>query len=312
MCLIFSGLLYKMAAANLEHNATRQIGYFNNFLTPDEHDNYIHLRDNQLSEDLASLKANLIVLNLLVLSAGGAASYWLSRRTLQPIESALAAQSRFAADASHELRTPLTAIQAENEVALRSPNLTKSKAIILLKSNLEEAYKLSALSAGLLRLANDNGQIKYAQKANLYGLVEQAADRYAKAASLKSITINIVPAEYAVLGDKTSLIELFSVLIDNAIKYSGHGKTIKISSERSGKHVLTKITDKGRGIAADELPKIFDRFYRSDCSRTKDGDGGYGLGLAIASQIASSHKGHIEAFSRPGRGSSFSVYLPLA
>src|SRR5258708_7153343 len=114
--LLFSTALYQVSFNELGRNADRQVGYFNNILGPDEFDNYALLRQHQLDNDRSRLKTNLIVFNLLVLCAGGAASYLLAKRTLRPIEDALESQSRFAADASHELRTPLAAIQSENEV----------------------------------------------------------------------------------------------------------------------------------------------------------------------------------------------------
>ncbi|HET7827871.1 MAG TPA: histidine kinase dimerization/phospho-acceptor domain-containing protein, partial [Candidatus Saccharimonadales bacterium] len=130
--LIFSVILYNVSSADLQRNAKRQLGYFNNFLGPDDFNNYNLIRQRQLNEDKRNLKGSLVLFNLAVLAGGGAASYLLARRTLRPIEEALSVQSRFAADASHELRTPLTAIQTENEVALRNPALKKSQAVALL------------------------------------------------------------------------------------------------------------------------------------------------------------------------------------
>ena len=310
--LIFSGLLYRVSSNDLQHNANRQVGYFNNFLAPDDIHNYSQLRQHQLNDDQNRLRANLIIFNLLVLACGGIASYLLARRTLEPIEHSLAAQSRFAADASHELRTPLTAIQTENEVALRNPSLNKTQAIGLLKSNLEEVAKLKSLSEGLLRLANGNGQIDNPQTIELKSLLNQAIDRLDKAAAAKHIQIIKKLAPLSVKGDTDSLVELFTVFIDNAIKYSPAKSKINISANRQGKTVCVSIKDSGEGIAAHELPNIFERFYRTDSSRSKPQTGGYGLGLAIAKQIVGVHGGHIEVLSLPGEGSTFTVYLPAA
>jgi two-component system sensor histidine kinase CiaH len=310
--LIFSGLLYSVSSAELERSVNRQVGYITNFLTPDDFSNYSSLRQHQLNQDRARLRASLLLFNLLVLAGGGAASYWLARRTLEPIEESLNAQSRFAADASHELRTPLAAIQAENEVALRNPKLTKQKATDLLKSNLEEVAKLKSLAEGLLRLANNDGQVKDPELLDLKNIVNQSIERQTKAATAKSIKINQRLAEAKVVGDPDSLVELFSILIDNSIKYSPAKSVINVGLERHGKDLQIRVKDHGQGIAAAELPNIFERFYRTDSSRSRSGSGGYGLGLAIAKKITQAHHGHIDVASFPGQGSTFTVHLPAA
>jgi len=310
--LVFSFSLYHVSGDDLGRNVNRQIGYFNNFLGPDESQSYGILRQRQLNEDLRHLKSNLILFNLLVLAGGGAASYLLARRTLDPIEEALETQSRFASDASHELRTPLTAIQTENEVALRDKNLTKARAVDLLKSNLEEVAKLRGLSEGLLRLAAGNGSVTSPQTVSLKEVSVIAIGRYEKAAEAKRISlINQVPALKA-LGDKDSLAELLSIFIDNSIKYSGRSGSVRLSGSRQGKQVSLSVEDKGQGIKPADLPRIFERFYQADPSRNKSRAGGYGLGLAIAKKIVDAHQGHIEVASTVGSGTVFTVFLPAA
>jgi|SRR5579862_6351496 len=310
--LIFSVSIYHVSGADLDRNLNRQVGYFSGFLGPNQALGYQSLRDRQLSDDLGHLRTNLFLFNLLVLVGGGAASYWLARRTLQPIEDALDSQSRFASDASHELRTPLAAIQTENEVALRDKNLTKSQAVGLLKSNLEEVAKLKALAEGLLRLTNGNGAIADPEPIALKDVVSAAADRYAKTARAKKIRLDSQIGDQTAVGDRDSLVELVSILLDNAIKYSPPGSQVDISSQRHGKSVLLKISDQGAGIKASDLPHIFERFYRTDNSRAKDSPGGYGLGLALAKGITDAHGGHIEVASTVGQGTQFSVFLPAA
>jgi two-component system sensor histidine kinase CiaH len=309
--LVFSGLLYRVSANDLERNLNRQIGYFNNFLGPGDSDSYSLLRQRQLVQDRDHLRANLVLFNLLVLLSGGAASYWLARRTLEPIEKALESQSRFAADASHELRTPLTAIQTENEVALRNSGLTKDQAIGLLKSNLEEVAKLKALSEGLLRLANSGG-VQELQAVALKEIVPEAINRFAKAAELKHIKIIDKTTDIKVRSQPDSLVELLAIFIDNAIKYSPPNRSIIISSRKNHRAAEIAISDKGKGIAAADLPRVFERFYQADTSRSKQSAGGYGLGLAIARKLVDAHGGHIEVKSTPAKGSTFIVHLPSA
>lgn len=310
--LVFSLSLYHVSGADLGRNVNRQIGYFNNFLGPDESQNYGILRQRQLNDDLKHLRDNLFIFNILVFLGGGAASYWLARRTLDPIEEALESQTRFASDASHELRTPLTAIQAENEVALRNQSLTKNEAVGLLKSNLEEIAKLKALSEGLLRLANGDVAINKLGPVALKSVAQTAMDRYQKAAGAKNVRLLNKLSNLKAIGDADSLAELLSVFIDNAVKYSPAGSTVIISGQRRGKQVAVKIEDRGQGIQQTDLPHIFDRFYRADSSRHKDQVGGYGLGLAIAKKITDAHRGHIEVQSAIGQGTAFRVFLPAA
>jgi signal transduction histidine kinase len=309
--LVFSVSLYRVSSEDLDRNVNRQVGYFNKLLAPDQLGDYRDLRSAQLSEDLDHLRGNLILFNLLVLVGGGAASYWLARRTLEPIEKALENQTRFASDASHELRTPLTAIMTENEVALRNKNLTKTGAVDVIKSNLEEAAKLKSLSEGLLRLSN--GELSHdTSPVSLKHVVDEALSRYAKAAQHNKIKFSNRVSNTSVIGDKDSLIDMISIFVDNAVKYSPAGGSIEINAGRHNKNIVTRIADTGSGINMSDLPHIFDRFYRADSARTKDSRGGYGLGLAIAKKIAEAHGGHIEVSSEVGKGTTFSVFLPAA
>lgn len=305
--------LYHVSSNDLEQNARRQVGFFRGLIGSENASDFADLRQHQLSEDLRHLKANLIFFNVLVLIGGGAAAYGLARRTLRPIEDALEAQTRFTADASHELRTPLTAIQTENEVALRSPNLTKAQALGLLKSNLEEVGMLKALADGLLSLAHTGPATELESHINIKSVVEAAQERVAKAARQKKIQViaSRVDKDLAIKGHQQNLVDLLVILLDNAIKYSPNGNDVKISAAKQGRNAIIHISDKGIGIKRSELPYIFERFYRSDSSRNKSKASGYGLGLAIAKRIVERHEGMIEVHSAPNKGSIFSVKLPL-
>lgn len=309
---VFSISLYHVSSNDLARNVNRQVHYFDNFLAPDQSVDFGQLRQRQLNEDLGHLKTNLVLFNLLVLATGGAASYWLARRTLEPLEKALESQTRFASDASHELRTPLTVIQTENEVALRNNAMTKTEAVVLLKSNLEEVAKLKSLSEGLLRLANNYGEVTNPAVLPVKNLIREAIDRYEKAAAAKQILLINSAKTVNVRGDKDSLVELLSIFIDNAIKYSPAKSKVTLTARHQSKTAQIIIADKGPGIKQSELPHIFERFYRNDSSRSKTGTGGYGLGLAIAKKITEAHGGHIQVSSTIGKGTTFTVVLPLA
>jgi two-component system sensor histidine kinase CiaH len=304
--------LYNVSSNDLDNNIHRHLPLsVNELLTPKDVRYLANYRDRQLQKDLNHLKSNLITFNIMVLLLGGAASYMLARRTLEPIEQSLDSQKRFTSDASHELRTPLTAMQAEIEVALRDTSLTKAQAKELLQSNLEEVEKLRRLSDGLLNLAQH--QKPYNLTAvNLKPSIEEALKRVEKSASTKNITISDHTNDLKLKADNYSLAEVLVILIDNAIKYSPERSKIEISSLVTGKAGKISIKDQGIGIKASELPHIFDRFYRSDSSRSKTQAEGYGLGLAIAKKITDSMDGIIEVRSAPGKGSTFTISLPAA
>lgn len=302
--------IYQLSRDQLINNTRRQVYFFNDVLEPSDFRSFSQLRQRQLEQGLNRLKGNLVFFNTLVLIGGGAAAYALARRTLRPIENSLAAQTRFTGDASHELRTPLTAMQTEIEVALRDKSLTKKDAVELLQSNLEEVAKLKALSEGLLRLASSDTR-KPDHKVDLASAAEAAADKWRKAASTKRVELKTELNPAFIAGDEQALHDMASILIDNAIKYSKEkGGTVSVRTYQDGKESFLEVSDSGQGIEASELPRIFERFYRSDSSRSKLRVQGYGLGLSIAKQIVELHQGSIEVKSSLGKGSVFIVRLP--
>jgi signal transduction histidine kinase len=248
----------------------------------------------------------------MILILSSVASYFFARWTLRPIEDVMESQSRFTADASHELKTPLTAMKSEIEVSLRDKKLGSSQAKELLLSNLEEIGKLETLSSALLELAKFEGKGKENFKeVSLPDIITSAYEKLERIAQAKDIEFKNDLKELKVSGDKQQLIELFVILLDNAIKYSPDGSEIKIVIKKEMRHLEISIQDQGVGIKKEDLPHIFDRFYRADSSRTKGKTSGYGLGLAIARQIVKLHDGSISAESLVGKGSTFRVKLPL-
>jgi two-component system sensor histidine kinase CiaH len=304
--LTFSLILYQVSSNELRRGlppgtTTRQL-----FIDPDAFET---LRQQRITEANGNLISNLVLLNLVTAGLGGGASYFLAKRTLRPIAEAMEAQGRFTSDASHELRTPLTVMQTENEVALRNPNLSKSEMRALLESNLEEVNRLRALSDRLLELANGTGlDLK---PVSVEEPAIEAVNRVMRAAQAKKVTVENNVAPLQILGDADKLADLLTILLDNAIKYSPVKTAITLSSEQRGRYVHLKVTDHGMGIKASDIPHIFDRFYRADISRTKQHIAGFGLGLSIAQRIAGLHQGTVLVTSTPGKGSVFTVKLPV-
>lgn len=301
----FSFLLYSVSLAELSRSANRPLPYY--FYQHNLND----LRQQDLTVGETNVKRNLLLINLVTVVLGGGASYWLARRTLKPLESAMTAQSRFASDASHELRTPLTAMQTEIEVALRDKRLSLIEARELLESNLEEVGKLRALSEGLLQLSREENKQVLTDPVDMTEVARQAVERYALAAKQRRITVESQLEPAVARGDSVSLLELLAVLIDNAIKYSPRGSKIIITTNQTKSHAVVSVRDEGQGIEAEHLTHIFDRFYRAESSRSKQQTSGYGLGLSLAKHITDAHGGSIDVSTIPGKGSTFRVSLPL-
>jgi signal transduction histidine kinase len=306
--LLFSVVIYSIASSEVGN----RIGYFQaapqysfNINNRTVFDNY---RDTQIHEAEANLITSLVITNVCIWIAGGIGSYYLARRTLEPIEEAHEAQSRFTSDASHELRTPLASMKTEIEVALRDPNLSKAEIRELLDSNLEEVNKLSNLSHMLLqlsRLDHDNiAQEEVALTETVTGVVERLNRSEGRITFSGGMLQNV-------LANTSSVEELLAILLDNALKYSPDGSKVTVNPLHRKGMAGFEIINTGEGISAEMLPHIFDRFYRADTSRTSGDKKGYGLGLALAKKIVELNKGELSVSSAPGQLTTFRVLLPI-
>lgn len=305
----FSYVLYKASSLELG----RQIPPSSLF-RPNRPDfgSYHHFFQERITEGRGHLLGRLVILNLLVLVVGAAISYYLARRTLQPIENSMVAQDRFVTDASHELRTPLTAILASNEVALRKPHITLKQAKDVIKSNMEEMVKLKDLSDGLLSLARQDTGTIITKPVSLQDVAGEAMNRVLQAAQAKQVSIQDDVSAIKVSGDTQSLVQAVTVLLDNAIKYSPEKSTIHLEGHAKDGDGYLSVRDEGTGISPKDLPRIFDRFYRADPARTASDTSGHGIGLSIAQKIMEQHHGKITVSSAPDQGSTFTLQLPLA
>lgn len=256
---------------------------------------------------------NFLGINGMIFVVMGALSYFLASKTLQPIQDMMEEQYRFVSDASHELKTPLTAMKSSLEVYVRDPKLTLHDAKQVLKDNIQEVNRLSSLSESLLSLSETQLSTTRFTSIQLKSILNKVSNLVLHSANIKKIHIiqSSIP-HAAIEGDEDKLIELFTILLDNAIKYSPEETTIAISGELLKKSIVITITDKGIGISEEDIPHIFDRFYRSDSARSKVGAGGYGLGLSIAKKIVEYHRGTIKIESVVNFGTTVSVLFPLS
>ncbi|MCL4506568.1 MAG: FAD:protein FMN transferase [Chloroflexi bacterium] len=233
---------------------------------------------------------------------------------LERVEQAMERERRFTSDASHELRTPLTVLKGEISVALARVRSAEDYRTTL--SQLESTVDdMSQLVEDLLTLtrAAANKQMTILSPLNVTELVLTICDRMQVIAFGKGIALNPPTETAAVIvnADRIKLQRVFTNLIDNALRYTHKGGRVDVVLRLAGKDVCIDVRDTGHGIAAKHLPKLFQRFYRADNDRARD-SGGSGLGLAIAQSIAKGHGGKITLESTLGRGSCFTVTLPLA
>jgi signal transduction histidine kinase len=244
-------------------------------------------------------------------------SHLMARKAIIPIAKAYAKQREFVADASHELRTPLsvmlTSIEAlQLEESIDSDPFSKN----VLNGMKEEVNSITKLASELLHLArSDSGEFELDRF--VFNLSEAAAiaiNKLQPLAQAKDINIQLhAPHELTVNWDAEKVSQLLILLIDNAIKYTPDKGTvhvaITVSKEKGARCFTIEVKDNGIGIAAEALPRIFDRFYRHDKSRTRQ-IGGHGLGLAIAKNIVEAGRGTIHVESTVGEGSAFRVRIP--
>jgi signal transduction histidine kinase len=253
------------------------------------------------------------LMTLVLIGFGG---YWLTQKSIEPIEKSFARLKQFTADASHELRGPLTAIKASVDVMQNHPERIHPKDVKKMSAIASATTQMSQLIQDLLFLARTEDNTVYTPPRessaiplkkilqDLLTFLEPFANE--KNVALKSDLL----ADVSVLGDKGQIIRLFSNLIQNALQYTPEGGTVAVGLVQQNRSAIVSVKDTGIGIPPDQLPYIFDRFWRADKARSRR-EGGTGLGLSIASVIAQTHGGKITVTSKVNAGSCFQVKLPI-
>jgi two-component system, OmpR family, sensor kinase len=226
-------------------------------------------------------------------------------------EEALSRQRRFAADASHELRTPLTSISGHarmlDEWALEKDRETARRSVRAIR---REAGRMRDLVESLLTLTRgDEGPPLDVGRHDL-GEIAQEAVETARNNADGRMSVEFIPPDQGIMAtfDRGRILQVASILLDNAVKYTLEGGNVTVEVRGRGDRVELEVSDNGVGIREDDLPLIFERFHRADAARAEDGAG---LGLSIARQIAEAHGATIEATSKVGAGSAFVLVLPL-
>jgi signal transduction histidine kinase len=258
--------------------------------------------------------AEIMVLAMLAMFA---ISWKLADWSLKPVADAWDRQRRFISDASHELKTPLSVILANSQILLKDGNLSDDSRRWV-QSTHDEATHMKNLVNDLLQLAKTDEGAGGATSAftkedvNLSDIVDSCALEFDAVAFDRGVTLDASVEEgIHVQGDREWLGRLAKILIDNATKYASKGTEVKVTLKRTSQHIVLSVNNQGDPIDPEDLPHLFDRFYRSDKARSRgEGEqGGFGLGLAIAKGIAEVHGGTIKATSTKADGTTFTVTL---
>lgn len=224
-------------------------------------------------------------------------------------------RAEFIANVSHELRTPLTSVKGFLETLLAGAVEDRDASVHFLKIIDAEADRMKRLIDDLFSLSNMEGRkvVPKRERIHIAEVMEKVTDIFSRAAEDRGIAmISRIPADFPVIvADGDMITRVFINLVDNAIKYSPDGGEITIEGGRQAwNEVFVSVADRGIGIPGESLPRVFERLYRVDRARSRE-YGGTGLGLAIVKHIVELHGGRVEVSSSPGRGSTFTVYLPL-
>ena len=260
---------------------------------------------------LESLGITLSGLTIVILAAIFIISRFFANRAIRPMQEAFDKQGRFIADASHELKTPLSIIDANCGALRVNEDETVASQIKWIDNITRAAGRMAGLTEALLSLTRigDTGYELVAARVDLSEVVASAVSDFEQQASEKGLVINTdIGLDIEVESDREQIIRILSVLMDNAIKFSDNGGEIAVLLRKERHRAVCSVSNSGNGIEQKDIPRLFDRFYRADPSRSSE-TGGYGLGLSIAKAAADRLGAALTVKSEPGRCTEFSLIL---
>ncbi len=238
---------------------------------------------------------------------------FLANRSLMPIKRSWNKQTQFVADASHELRTPLSVIQTHLELLFHHPEHTIEEESLPIYISLQEIKRMNKLVSDLLTLAKtDSDQLLIERHwLQLDVLIHNVIQKFQPITDAKNMILSQkITNNISFYGDEDRLHQLLIILLDNAIKYTPENGEVHVSCYKEKNAISLTIDDTGIGIPSSEIPYIFDRFYRTDKSRSRT-EGGVGLGLSIAKWIVHAHEGEIKVDSILHKGTKMTIHLPI-
>lgn len=243
-------------------------------------------------------------------------TFFLSRYVTRPVERAWEEQQRFIADASHELKTPLTIIMADASILAQNPQATVGEQSVWVEGISAEAERMQQLTEDMLTLAQadaSSGASSVFSEVDFSSLVQGQVLQFDAVAFERGLTIDAELEEgLRVLGDERKLENFVKTLLENACKYAEVSSAIEVSLQHKKGNAVLAVRNTGAPIPAEDLPHVFDRFYRSDKARTREGEtASFGLGLSIAQSTVHMHGGAIEV-SSDEQATIFTAQLPLA
>lgn len=278
-----------------------------------------YIRASQSAEDVETVQSQLLwglgmggVMTLGLVAIGG---LWLTQNAIAPIERSFSQLKQFTADASHELRGPLSVIQASVEVMRNHPERIHPKDAKKLAAIASATTQMSHLAQDLLFLARTDADtsatIRGWTVVSLDEVLQNLVELFEPLARDKQISLQYqAVAVLSVMGDEAQLGRLISNLLENALQYTLPEGEVVLTLAKQNRFAIVSVKDTGIGIDREQLPYVFDRFWRADKARTRR-EGGMGLGLAIAQAIAQRHGGKITVSSQVEVGTCFQVRLPL-
>jgi signal transduction histidine kinase len=275
---------------------------------------YLALQVSRSLEDQEHIMADLVrsllqwgVVFALILAA---VSWWLSGRALRSAQAAWDKQQAFIAHAGHELRTPLTMIRAAAEITQRKlPDGDSRRGPV--GAIIAEADRMGRLVGDLLLLSRLDAHALRVElrPVDLVPLLGELSVSFGRVAGERGVSLNAGPARGKVLADDGRLRQVLLILLDNALRHAPDGSTIGIECASSGRRILIMVRDHGAGIPPEDLPHLFERFYRG---RGENPESGSGLGLAIARELVEAMRGKIHIASNPGLGTTVTLELSAA